>query len=95
VHAAGFLVLADRWAPGWEASVDGVERPVLVADHALRAVQVDTTARRLEFRYRPASFRHGLWAAFAALVAMAGWIVWPGRGTPERRPRPGTVPGAA
>src|SRR5262249_35547598 len=73
VRAAGFVVLADRWAPGWEATVDGVAHRVLIADHAFRAVQVDAGARRLDLRYRPASFRMGLWAAAAALIAMAGW----------------------
>jgi hypothetical protein len=37
---AGLLVLAEGWDPGWQADVDGRQVPVLVADHALLAVEL-------------------------------------------------------
>lgn len=51
VSGAGLLVIADNWFPGWTAYVDGVESPVLRADHTLRAVPVRGGRHRVEFRY--------------------------------------------
>ena len=36
----GILVLSDTYYPGWRAFVDGVERPILRANHVFRAVEV-------------------------------------------------------
>jgi len=91
IQAGGWLVLADRWAPGWRARVDGVERPVLVADHALRAVRVEPGERRLVFTYEPASWRAGLLCAAAGLLCVLGWLGF-GRGragvAAEQQPPP-------
>ena len=47
----GLLVIADNWFPGWTAYVDGVESPVLRADHTLRAVPLPGGRHRVELRY--------------------------------------------
>lgn len=68
----GYLVLTDTWFPGWDARIDGRERPVLRADHAFRAVAVPAGAHEVEFRYAPGSVRVGLGISVtAALVAIA------------------------
>ena len=64
----GYLFLADSHAPGWHAYADGAEVPVRIANVAFRAVPVPAGARKVVFRYQPASFRVGL---FLALVGMA------------------------
>ncbi len=76
VTSAGWLVLADRFAPGWNAWVDGKPTPVLVADHTFRAVHVGVGAKRVVFRYEPASWRQG-WIAFALGALLCGaWWLW-------------------
>lgn len=34
------LVVADAWYPAWRASVDGVETPILIVNHAFRGVAI-------------------------------------------------------
>jgi hypothetical protein len=52
--AAGILVLAEAYAPGWEARVDGHPARVFRANYALRAVVVPAGRVRVAFAYRPA-----------------------------------------
>ena len=70
----GWVLLLDNWYPGWEASVDsgsGLTRvPVVRADYAFRAVRLPVGKHHIHFRYRPLSFRIGLWLSIAA------WILW-------------------
>jgi hypothetical protein len=65
----GWLVVLDGHDPGWRASVDGAETPVLVANGAFRAVRFERGAREIVMRYQPASFRLGAAISIAALVA--------------------------
>ena len=67
--APGFLTLADTHYPGWTARVDNVERPILRANVALRAVAVNPGERVVEFRYEPDSVRTG------ALLMLAGGLI--------------------
>ena len=90
---AGFLVLADSWAPGWEARVDGQRREVLKANHAFRAVPVTEEDRRVAFRYRPASLSAGAGLSAAALLL---WLLglWRARSRrwPAAREARGRIP---
>jgi len=67
--APGLLVLTDNYAPGWQALVDGQPVPVLVADHAFRAVAVGAGDHQVLFVYRPLSFRIGAAVSLAAMAA--------------------------
>ena len=69
--AAGILVLADLFYPGWKASVDGKPRPILRADGWLRAVPLPPGPHRVEFVYRPMSFYAGSVISAAALAVTA------------------------
>jgi len=68
--ANGWLVVADVWYPGWQASVDGVRAPVLRADYLFRAVPVVPGEHTVTLRYHPRTFSLGL--ALSGL-ALAGW----------------------
>jgi len=68
----GVLVVADTDYPGWEATIDGKEVPILRANVAFRAVEVPAGEHVVEFRFRPASARHGLIASFFFLALSAG-----------------------
>jgi hypothetical protein len=40
-YTPGLLVLADRFDPGWSATVDGRRQPIVRADHLMRGVRVE------------------------------------------------------
>jgi len=63
----GYLVVADTWYPGWQASVD--EEPVELyrANHAFRAVWLDKGEHTVDMVYRPASVYIGGIVSLAAL----------------------------
>jgi hypothetical protein len=63
------LILADVWAPGWRATVDGERQPVYRVNGVLRGVYLQPGRRRIVWRYRPASLYWG-----AALSAGA-WLL--------------------
>jgi hypothetical protein len=65
----GLLVVNDAWAPGWHARVDGVEVPLLAADHLVRAVPFPAGRHVLDMRYDPPEVRVG-WALTALGVAL-------------------------
>lgn len=66
--APGYLVLTDTYYPGWQAAVDGRPAPILRADLVFRAVPLEAGRHTVEFHYRPASFRTGLWVSLAAAL---------------------------
>ena len=68
VTAPAVLVLADAFAPGWEALVDGRPRRVWQANHLVRGVLLEPGDRQVAFVYRAPGWRLG-WAACAA-----GWL---------------------
>jgi len=53
---AGWLMVTDRWAPGWRASVNGQPREVLGADFIFRAVPVTRGDNLVELRYKPRGY---------------------------------------
>jgi hypothetical protein len=67
----GYLLVTDRWAEGWEATVNGQPRPVLGADFIYRAVEVDAGANRVRFVYQPWGFRLLLAISWGTLLVAA------------------------
>jgi hypothetical protein len=71
----GYLVLADSWYPGWQASVDGEPRPLLRANHSFRAVWLEREEQLVEMVYRPDSFVVGARVSLMALALfIVGWV---------------------
>ncbi len=67
-----FLVLADTFAPGWTATLDGVEVPIHPAYHAFRSVLIPTAGHHLvQFHYRPPGFRTGAGITLLCLGILA------------------------
>jgi hypothetical protein len=65
----GYLVLVDAYGPGWRATVDGQDVPVLRANLAFRAVRVGAGRHVIEQVYRPWSVGIGLLVSGATLAA--------------------------
>jgi hypothetical protein len=69
----GYAVLLDEWAPGWSATVDGSDMPVLRADGLFRAVALPPGRHAVVFTYRTPGLRLGAsisalaWAAILAI----------------------------
>ena len=76
IHAVldtpGYLVLADTWYPGWQATVNGVPAEVLRANYAFRAVWLEAGEHVVEFVYRPRAVMAGVGLSAASLVC---WLV--------------------
>lgn len=79
---AGLAVVADTWAPGWRARVDGAVAPVWLVGGAFRGVPVPAGARRVRLYYRPDGWIWGQWAAGGGLVLLTGLAL---RGWRRRR----------
>jgi hypothetical protein len=77
-----YLVLSDRYAPGWEARLDGQPAPILRADYFFRAIRLPPGEHTVEFIYRPASFRLGCLISFFALAAVGSILFSPYRREP-------------
>jgi hypothetical protein len=65
-----FVVVADTWAPGWNARIDGKPARVTLVDAALRGVPVPAGSHGLDLVYTPPG-----WAIGRALAAI-GWVAW-------------------
>ncbi len=72
----GLLVLSEVWYPGWIATVDGADAPVLAANGGLRAVPVPAGKSTVQLRFQPRPWRIGLLLAAAALLLLIGWTVY-------------------
>lgn len=64
----GYLLLSDAWYPGWRATINGSDTPVLRANVMFRAVTIPAGQSIVVFEYRPA------WLAWLPLTAL-GWVL--------------------
>jgi hypothetical protein len=74
----GVVVLADAFAPGWSAAVDGAPALLLHADAHFRAVAVAPGAHELVFAYRAPGLREG-GALSAGAVLLCAILLWRSR----------------
>ncbi len=70
--APGYLVLADAFAPGWRATLDGSPAPILRANGLFRAVAVGPGEHSVVMTYAPASVRLGLGTSAVGLLLALG-----------------------
>ena len=73
--------------PGWHARVDGRSVPIVVADGALMAVEVDPGNHHVELDYRPRSFRAGVAVTFLTIAGLTVFL-WRDRRKRRIRSRP-------
>ncbi len=67
------LVTSDSWYPGWKVFVDGIERPLLRANHAFKAVALSDGRHKVRFLYSPLSFTIG---AIVSGITLTGLIIF-------------------
>jgi hypothetical protein len=68
------LVLADTFASGWVADVDGESAPIVPADDALRGVAVAAGDHRVTFSYRPVPTIVGFVVAALTGLVLLAWV---------------------
>jgi len=73
--APGLLVVGDAAYPGWRATVDGEERPVLRCDYVLRAVPIPAGECVVELRFRPGRLVAGATISLLACLAVLVLVV--------------------
>ena len=71
----GYLLVTDRWATGWEATVNGQARQVLGGDFVFRVVEVDAGMNEIEFHYNPRGFWPLLGLSWGTLALGGGWQI--------------------
>jgi hypothetical protein len=72
--AEGRLVLADAFYPGWQAFSDGKRVEISRANEAFRAVSLPAGEHSVDFYYRPAAFKIGLFGFLLSLTMGGGWL---------------------
>lgn len=77
----GWVVVLESLLPGWKASVDGEPRDIFPAQIAFMAVPVSSTEREVVLRYRPATFRLGLFLTLLCFGMFAGMAVGSKKGS--------------
>ncbi len=73
METPGVVVLSDLWDKGWHARVNGIETPVLRANHAFRGVPVPAGEGIIQYDYEPASIYGGIKIAMAAGTILLLW----------------------
>ncbi|MBD3309307.1 YfhO family protein [candidate division KSB3 bacterium] len=80
----GFVVLSEKYYPGWKAYVDGQETPIYKADYTLQSIFVPQGEHEITFLYQPTQFFWGLGITVSTLVVLLGVALYT-RGTKRRR----------
>jgi len=73
---AGYLVLADAYYPGWQATINGQPTTLERANFAFRAVYVPAGDHTIQLLFQPFWWQIGLMiTAFTILILMV-WAIW-------------------
>ncbi|MFY0580849.1 YfhO family protein [Cystobacter fuscus] len=88
-----FLVFATTSYPGWSATVDAEETPVLTVDGALMGIEVPEGTHQVDFEFTDPGLSSGIQASLAAALVLALLLVLSRRSTgaaaqTEATPRP-------
>lgn len=67
----GWLLVTDRWAPGWRAEVNGKPVEVYGANFLFRGVPVDAGSNVINFRYQPKAVLIATIVSWSALLIFA------------------------
>jgi hypothetical protein len=80
-----YLVLADLFLPGWQATLDGRPAEIHRTDAVVRGIFVPAGSHQIEFRYRPRSIVIGLWSLLLTSIVVV-FLVSEGKHSGPRGP---------
>ena len=89
----GWLMITDRWAPGWRAEVNGKPEPVYGADFLFRAIKVQSGMNNVVLRYQPKTWIASImvsWGTLLLFFLYAAVRLWRGRRPEIKSPAPAT-----
>lgn len=72
----GFVHLADQYAEGWRATVDGEDVPIVRANYLFRAVEVPAGESTIEMRYTAPGLYRGVAVSLATVAALLAYAVY-------------------
>jgi len=88
VPADGFLVVAESYDPGWQATVDGAPVPIFRTNAVVQGIEVPAGRHRIVLRYRPEGLTAGaICSGTAATALLAILLAGPLRRARGRRAR--------
>lgn len=79
METPGMVVLSDLWYAGWQAELNGIEVPIVRANHSLRGVEVPANKSTVVMRYNPPALTWGLRLSAVGIVICAIWtslLMW-------------------
>jgi uncharacterized membrane protein YfhO len=91
----GWLLITDRWAPGWRATVNGHPVKITPADFIFRALPVRVGSNQIHLIYQPFGFPWLLVVSWGTLAAVTGWATVAGWRTLRARGRQSAVSSVA
>jgi hypothetical protein len=68
--SGGLAVFSEIFYPGWVATIDGKESPVLRADYLLRALEIPSGEHTVEFKFQPKAYAVG-----NKVTTASSWLV--------------------
>jgi hypothetical protein len=74
--ANGLLVFSEIDYPGWKATIDGKQVPILRTNAILRSVEVPAGQHRVEMRFEPLSVKAGLAISGFTLALILACSLW-------------------
>jgi hypothetical protein len=72
----GWLLVTDRWSPGWKATLNGRHTPVHQAIGIFRAVEIGKGTNVVDFKYRPRGLPAFLTASWLFLAVAATSVLF-------------------
>ncbi len=90
VPGNGYLVFADSYDPGWQATIDGRRVPVFRTNAVLQGINIPAGGHQVVFRFRPVGMESGTISSVLAIAALGGVLVASRRpaGRPSAPSRP-------
>lgn len=62
------MLMSEIYYPAWKAYIDGNETPILVANYALRAIELPKGKHKIKIVYESSSFATGKWITIITLL---------------------------
>ncbi len=75
----GFVVLSEKFYPGWKASVDGHAAKIYKANHTLQAVFIPQGNHEIEFLFQPRQYWFGFWVTCGTLLGLTAYFSTTGK----------------
>ncbi|GAK57009.1 hypothetical protein U27_03973 [Candidatus Vecturithrix granuli] len=72
----GFLVLSEKYYPGWKAFVDGKQTDIYKANYTFQAIYAPKGSHEIIFTFQPTQFQTGLWITVLTGIGLCGFFIY-------------------